>query len=72
MSRGKKTHNRWRLVLGWVTTNENHPLLCIDYVDFMVRYKWNCITFTLNYITPFIGINACIVWCHILPRVAEL
>jgi len=31
------------LVLDWVTTEEYHPRLCIDYVDFMARYKCNCI-----------------------------
>jgi len=38
------TRNSWRLVLGWVTTEEYHTRLCIDYVDFMACY--NAITFT--------------------------
>jgi len=33
------THNSGWLVLGWVTTKEYHPRLCIDYVE-------NVITFT--------------------------
>jgi len=37
------THNSWWLVLGWVNTKEYHPRLCIDYVDFMARYKCNYI-----------------------------
>jgi len=44
------THNSWWL-LGWVTTKEYHPRLCIDYFDFMARYKCNYIfihTFTIN------------------------
>jgi len=33
------THNSWWLVLGWVTTKEYYLRHCIDYVDFMARYK---------------------------------
>jgi len=41
------THNSWWLVLGWVITKEDDLLLCIDYVEFMTRYKCNYIhTFT--------------------------
>jgi len=37
-------HNRTTsLVLGWVTTKECHSRLCIDYVDFVARYKCNYI-----------------------------
>jgi len=38
------TYTSWWLVLGWMTTKEYHPRLCIDYVDFMARYKCNYIT----------------------------
>jgi len=37
------THNSWWLVRGWVTTKAYNPRLCIDYVDFMARYKCNYI-----------------------------
>jgi len=37
------THNSWWLELSWVTTKEYHPPLCINYVDFMERYKSNYI-----------------------------
>jgi len=37
------SHNGWWPVLGWVTTKEYHRRLCIDYVDFMARYKFNYI-----------------------------
>jgi len=37
------THNSWWLVLGCVTTKEYHPRRCIDYFDFMARYKSNYI-----------------------------
>jgi len=40
------THNSWWLVLGWVTTKEYHPRLCINNVDFMARYKCNYINVT--------------------------
>ena len=40
------THNRWWLVLGSVTTKENHPRLRIAYIS----YVWRVIKFTdLNY-----------------------
>jgi len=35
-------YNTW---LQWVTTKEYHPRLCIEYVDFVARYKCNYITF---------------------------
>jgi len=43
------THNSWWLVLGWVTIKEYHPRLCIDYVDFMARYKCNYIYIYIHY-----------------------
>jgi len=49
------THNIWWLVLGWVTTKEYHPRLCIDYVDFMARYK-------CNYIYIYIYICVTLYW----------
>jgi len=43
-------NNAW-LVLGWATTKEYHPRLCIDYVDFTARYKYNySYTFTHFYV----------------------
>jgi len=44
------THNWW-LVLGYVTTKEYHPHLCVNYVDFMARYKCN-----YNYIYIYIHV----------------
>jgi len=41
-------HNSWWLVLGWVTTKEYHPRLCIDYVDFMVQLHLH--TYVIRYI----------------------
>ena len=38
------THNKWWLVLGWVTTKEDHPHLQIAYIS----YIWHVIKFT-NY-----------------------
>ena len=35
------THNSWWLVLGWVTTKENHPRLRIVYI----HYIWRLIKF---------------------------
>ena len=37
------THNIWWLVLGWVTTNEDHPRLRLDYTS----YIWHVIKFYL-------------------------
>ena len=34
------THNSWWLVLGWVTTKEDHPCLRIAYTSYiMARYQ---------------------------------
>ena len=43
------THTRWWLVLGWVTTKEDHPRLRIA----CISYIWRVIKFyiTLHYIT---------------------
>jgi len=37
------------LVLGWVTTKEDHARLSIDYVDFMASYKINYILIYILY-----------------------
>ena len=35
------THNRWWLVLGWVTTKEDRPRLYSLNCDYMACYKCN-------------------------------
>ena len=44
------THTRWWLVLGWVTTKEDHPRLriaCISYIWCVIKFY-----IALHYITP--------------------
>ena len=46
------THNRWWLVLGWVTTKEDHPRLRIAYT----RYIWRVIRFyLLTYLLSYVN-----------------
>ena len=47
------TYNRWWLVLGWVTTKEDHPPLGIAFTSYTWRViKFYLLTYLLTYIIP--------------------
>jgi len=57
-----RKHTNWCLALGWVTIKEYHSRLCIDFVDFMVRYECNYITLQLHtfHTLGFIAMTTCV------------
>jgi len=57
------THNNWWLVLGWASTKEDHPRLCINYVDFMARFKCNYIYYIHTHTCVCVCVCVCLFVC---------
>ena len=49
------THNRWWLVLGWVTTKEDQPRLRIAYISYIRRViKFYLLTYLITYLLTYL------------------